>query len=252
MVVSFKRQGMLFGVLLLPSASLALMMPSRSRTTPHCRIQQPFTPNCSTRCYNQQQDDSINDAASGGDDESTPANNSPAFSQPVSDDPPPPVYDPPPSTSSSSSSKSVLREDPFSSYSDNSESNPLFTTFGGGTALMFEMIAQKMLDWGNEAATYKETPTTATTTTTRGVDAPSETATSSSNSSSSTTTNTTPAMQRWHPHTGISASNPNFRNQGTQRKHACILVNIGFMVLTATKYSHSLFCSYSTRNEQSR
>ena len=96
--------------------------------------------------------------------------------------------------------------DPFrADFRDTSEPK-LMTTFGGGTALMFEMIAKRMLDWGNEARPYATNgeqmkPSSRNRSTTKG-----------GKSTAAERTND-PGLPRWHPHPGISDSNPNFRSQ---------------------------------------
>ncbi len=92
--------------------------------------------------------------------------------------------------------------DPFrADFRDSSEPR-LMTTFAGGTSLMFEMIAKRMLDWGNEAKPF---------------DLESEKI-------------VTGVLPRWHPHPGISDANPDFRklppamnNQGRRFKEHCII-----------------------------
>ena len=87
------------------------------------------------------------------------------------------------------------------------------TTFGGGTALMFEMIAKRMLDWGNEAKPFNPeddswsgTPAVATSAAaTASADGLGKNTPDSDDSSD--------VLPRWHPYSGISDVNPNFRNQ---------------------------------------
>jgi hypothetical protein len=95
--------------------------------------------------------------------------------------------------------------DPFrADFRDLSEPK-LMTTFGGGTALMFEMIAERMLDWGNEAKPYVvENENGESTTTAKSIE---------EKKSSSVVAASSKVLPRWHPHSGISNANPNFRSQ---------------------------------------
>lgn len=104
--------------------------------------------------------------------------------------------------------------DPFrADFRDGSEPK-LMTTFGGGTSLMFEMIAKRMLDWGNEAKPYLlesengriKSPPKATTTETT-------TTTSTEGGATLPVDVSGKVLPRWHPHSGISDANPNFRSQ---------------------------------------
>ena len=115
--------------------------------------------------------------------------------------------------------------DPFrADFRDGSEPK-LMTTFGGGTSLMFEMIAKRMLDWGNEAKPYLlesengriKSPPKATTTETT-------TTTSTEGGATLPVDVSGKVLPRWHPHSGISDANPNFRSQApamtNQGEHA--------------------------------
>lgn len=97
--------------------------------------------------------------------------------------------------------------DPFrADFRDGSEPQ-LMTTFGGGTALMFEMIAKRMLDWGNEAKPYNvENENGAITSAT-------PTRKEADKKSSPIADANSKVLPRWHPHSGISDANPNFRSQ---------------------------------------
>ena len=104
--------------------------------------------------------------------------------------------------------------DPFRADFRDASEPKLMTTFGGGTALMFEMIAKRMLDWGNEAIPFNpeddslsRTPVTAaaTTTTTTTKDGLGKNTPNNADSSD--------VLPRWHPYSGIADVNPNFRNQ---------------------------------------
>ena len=70
------------------------------------------------------------------------------------------------------------QQDPFQAGFQLEGEKKLIKTFGGGTTLMFKMIRERMLDWGSSAEPQPSKPKT---------------------------------LPKWHPHTGISDVNPNFR-----------------------------------------
>lgn len=98
--------------------------------------------------------------------------------------------------------------DPFQADFRDSSEPKLMTTFGGGTNLMFEMIAKRMLDWGNEARPY-----VTTTNDVKQPSAPGAVNTRGGASSTGAQRSGNLELPRWHPHSGISDSNPNFRSQ---------------------------------------
>lgn len=95
--------------------------------------------------------------------------------------------------------------DPFRADFRDASEPKLMTTFGGGTALMFEMIAKRMLDWGNEAKPFN--PEDDSFSTTNGLGQKNNQAMDDDKSIFSD------VLPRWHPHSGISDVNPNFRYQ---------------------------------------
>ena len=165
---------------------------------------------------------------------------------------------PPPQQQKSSQVDSLLfqqrnvNNDPFrADFRDASEPQLMMTTFGGGTALMFEMIAKKMLDWGNEAKPYYyyndddngqppplPPPQDRSSPTRMGSTSPAVGAPISSNTSRRTnqkggpdaittapttaSPSTADTLPRWHPHSGIEKVNLKFRSE------APVMNNQGF------------------------
>ena len=77
------------------------------------------------------------------------------------------------------------QQDPFQAgFQDDLGETKLMKTLGGGTALMFEMVRKRMLDWGQPDPPKSTEP------------------------------------PRWHPHTGVSDNNPNFRKQAPSMNNA--------------------------------
>lgn len=100
-------------------------------------------------------------------------------------------------------------DDPFRADFRDSSEPKLMTTFSGGTSLIFEMIAKKMLDWGNEARPFNEPADSSS----RGVAAGGTRTTLPSSSPASLLDGSAESLPRWHPHAGIEKLNPNFRRE---------------------------------------
>lgn len=120
--------------------------------------------------------------------------------------------------STSSESYDVLFQkpdhDPFQADFRDSSEPKLMTTLAGGTSLMFEMIAKRMLNWGNEARPFSSTEEMVppSTETRKGQNSLAE-----ANSQ---------VLPRWHPHNGISDANPNFRNQAPVMNNQGKAINV--------------------------